>query len=40
MIIDCKSIAQKYKDMAKAKINRMWNEKIITKNKRFVNAVR
>lgn len=29
MIIDCKSIAQKYKDMAKAKINRMWNEKII-----------
>lgn len=27
MIIDCKSIAQKYKDMAKAKINRMWNEK-------------
>lgn len=29
MIIDCKSIAQKYKDMAKAKVNRMWNEKII-----------
>ena len=29
MIIGCKSIAQKYKDMAKAKINRMWNEKII-----------
>lgn len=29
MIIDCKSIAQKYKDMAKVKINRMWNEKII-----------
>lgn len=29
MIIDCKSIAQKYKDMAKAKINRMWNEKNI-----------
>lgn len=29
MIIDCKSIAQEYKDMAKAKINRMWNEKII-----------
>ena len=29
MIINCKSIAQKYKDMAKAKINRMWNEKII-----------
>ena len=29
MIIDCKSIAQKYKDMAKAKINRMWNKKII-----------
>ena len=29
MIIDCKFIAQKYKDMAKAKINRMWNEKII-----------
>lgn len=29
MIIDCKYIAQKYKDMAKAKINRMWNEKII-----------
>lgn len=29
MIIYCKSIAQKYKDMAKAKVNRMWNEKII-----------
>lgn len=29
MIIDCKSIAQKYKDMTKAKVNRMWNEKII-----------
>lgn len=29
MIIGCKSIAQKYKDMAKAKVNRMWNEKII-----------
>lgn len=29
MIIDCKSIAQEYKDMAKAKINRMWNEKIV-----------
>lgn len=29
MIIDCKSIAQKYKDMARAKVNRMWNEKII-----------
>lgn len=29
MIIDCKSIAQKYKDMAKAKVSRMWNEKII-----------
>lgn len=29
MIVDCKSIAQEYKDMAKAKINRMWNEKII-----------
>ena len=29
MIINCKSIAQKYKDMAKAKVNRMWNEKII-----------
>ena len=29
MIIDCKSIAQKYKDMAKAKVNCMWNEKII-----------
>lgn len=29
MIIDCKSIAQEYKDMAKAKVNRMWNEKII-----------
>lgn len=29
MVIDCKSIAQKYKDMAKAKVNRMWNEKII-----------
>ena len=29
MIINCKSIAQEYKDMAKAKINRMWNEKII-----------
>lgn len=29
MIIDCKSIAQKYKDMTKSKINRMWNEKII-----------
>ena len=29
MITDCKSIAQKYKDMAKAKVNRMWNEKII-----------
>lgn len=29
MIIDCKSIAQKYKDMAKAKVGRMWNEKII-----------
>ena len=29
MTIDCKSIAQKYKDMAKVKINRMWNEKII-----------
>lgn len=29
MIIGCKSIAQKYKDMAKVKINCMWNEKII-----------
>ena len=29
MIIDCKSIAQKYKDMTKAKVSRMWNEKII-----------
>lgn len=29
MIIGCKPIAQKYKDMAKAKINCMWNEKII-----------
>lgn len=29
MIIDCTSIAQEYKDMAKAKVNRMWNEKII-----------
>lgn len=29
MVINCTSIAQKYKDMAKAKINRMWNEKII-----------
>lgn len=29
MIINCKSIAQKYKDMAKTKVNRMWNEKII-----------
>lgn len=29
MIIDCKSIAQEYKDMAKAKVNRMWNEKIV-----------
>lgn len=29
MIVNCKSIAQKYKDMAKAKVNRMWNEKII-----------
>jgi len=29
MILDCKSIAQKYKDMAKAKVNRLWNEKII-----------
>lgn len=29
MIIDCKSIAQRYRDMAKVKINRMWNEKII-----------
>lgn len=29
MIIDCKSIAQKYKDMAKTKVNCMWNEKII-----------
>lgn len=29
MITDCKSIAQKYKDMAKAKVNCMWNEKII-----------
>lgn len=29
MIINCKSIAQKYKDMAKAKVNCMWNEKII-----------
>lgn len=29
MIIDCKSITQKYKDMAKAKANRLWNEKII-----------
>lgn len=29
MIIYCKSIAQKYKDMAKAKVNCMWNEKII-----------
>ena len=29
MTIDCKSIAQKYKDMAKAKVSRMWNEKII-----------
>lgn len=29
MIIGCKSIAQKYKDMAKVKVNRMWNEKII-----------
>lgn len=29
MIIDCKSIAQKYKDMAKAKVNCMWNKKII-----------
>lgn len=29
MIIGCKSIAQKYKDMAKAKVSRMWNEKII-----------
>lgn len=29
MIVNCKSIAQKYKDMAKAKVNCMWNEKII-----------
>ena len=29
MIIDCRNIAQKYKDMANAKVNRMWNEKII-----------
>ena len=29
MIIDCKSIAQKYKDMAKAKVNCTWNKKII-----------
>lgn len=29
MIINCKSIAQEYKDMAKAKVNCMWNEKII-----------
>ncbi len=29
MIINCKSIAQKYKDMAKAKVNCTWNEKII-----------
>ena len=29
MIIGCNPIAQKYKDMAKAKINCMWNEKII-----------
>lgn len=29
MILDCKSIAQKYKDMAKAKVNRLWNGKII-----------
>ena len=29
MIVNCKSIAQKYKDMAKAKVNRMWNEKNI-----------
>lgn len=29
MIIDCRNIAQKYKDMAKAKVNRMWNGKII-----------
>ena len=29
MILDCKSIAQKYKDMAKANVNRFWNEKII-----------
>lgn len=29
MIIACRNIAQKYKDMAKVKVNRMWNEKII-----------
>ena len=29
MTIDCKSIAQKYKDMAKTKVNCMWNEKTI-----------